>query len=160
MVHIAVAQTRYIFPHYVAIEGSSDKSGSSDGSSGSSSSQSGWSSDGSSGSSSSQSGWSSDGSSGSSSQAGCYECSCLIYILSRCAARRSATALFLRGCAYRRGVWGGRSSPKDIARMLFVICVCDLPYWGVFRRRLGVLGVLWGPRGVKRLFFSVRVVVC
>ena len=69
--------------------------------------------------------------------------------MSRCAVRKSATTLFLRGCAWG-GVWGGGGAPPQGHRPNdMVLCVCDLPYLKVFRGRLGVLGVLWGSRGAR-----------
>ena len=48
---------------------------------------------------------------------------------------------------YMGGVWAGRSPPQGHSPNDMVICVCNLPYWGVFRGPLGVLG---GPVGVQR----------
>ena len=51
-----------------------------------------------------------------------------------------------RSSVLHEGDLGGRPpqghSPNDM-----VICVCDLPYWGVFRGPLGVLGSCGGPEG-------------
>ena len=45
------------------------------------------------------------------------------------------------------GGLGGAEPPQGHSPNDMVICVCNLPYWGVFRGPLGVLG---GPVGVQR----------
>ena len=45
------------------------------------------------------------------------------------------------------GGWAWRSPPQGRSPNDMVICVCDLPYWGVLRRRLGSWGSCGGPEG-------------
>ena len=54
---------------------------------------------------------------------------------------------FLRGCAYRWGIWGGRSPPQGHSPNDTVICLSNLQYSMVFRGPLGVLWESWASCG-------------
>ena len=63
----------------------------------------------------------------------------------RCAQIRHI-AFFKRLGVLGAGLGGAEPPPQGPSPNDMVVCVCDLPYWVVFRRCLWVLGLLWGSR--------------